>query len=99
MIEAGWVDEVRMLLTRTPFDAPAWKGCGYATLRDALASESNIDQAIQRVVIETRQYAKRQRTWNRHQLPAELVTRIDSSAADAFERACAWWESDDGEHT
>ena len=99
MIEAGWVDEVRMLLTRIPFDAPAWKGCGYATLRDAVAGDADLDAAVQRVVIETRQYAKRQRTWCRHQLPQALVTRVDSSAADAFESACAWWESDDGERT
>lgn len=99
MIAAGWVDEVRALLRHVPFDAPAWKGCGYATLRDAVFDGTDVDEAVQRVVIETRQYAKRQRTWNRHQLPAELVTRVDSSAADAFETACAWWESDEGERT
>jgi tRNA dimethylallyltransferase len=99
MIATGWIEEVRTLLARVPVDAPAWKGCGYATLRDAVVRGTNLDEAMQRVVIETRQYAKRQRTWNRHQLPAERVTRVDSSAADAFDRACAWWESDDGEHT
>ena len=41
----------------------------------------------------TRQYAKRQRTWFRHQLPAARVTSIDPGAPDALERALYWWSS------
>lgn len=99
MLAAGWIDEVRTLMAQVPPDAPAWKASGYGTLRDAIAGDGRMNEAVQRVIIETRQYAKRQRTWCRHQLPAAVVTRVDSSAADAFARACAWWESDDGEVT
>jgi len=49
------------------------------------------------VRIDTRQYAKRQRTWFRHQLTAAHVTRIDPGAPDALERAMMWWTAtDDG---
>jgi tRNA dimethylallyltransferase len=32
--------------------------------------------------VHTRQYAKRQRTWFRHQLPADAVTLLDPLSAD-----------------
>ena len=50
-------------------------------------------EAIERVTIETRQYAKRQRTWFRHQLPATQVTRIDPGHPEALQRALDWWDA------
>jgi tRNA dimethylallyltransferase len=49
--------------------------------------------AREAILIHTRQYAKRQRTWFRHQLPADRVTRIDPLAADWREIAGRWSES------
>jgi tRNA dimethylallyltransferase len=46
------------------------------------------------VIIETRQYAKRQRTWFRHQLPAAQVTPLDPDAPNALELALAWWDDE-----
>jgi tRNA dimethylallyltransferase len=43
-------------------------------------------EAREAVVIATRQYAKRQRTWFRHQLPADQTTRIDPRSPDALAR-------------
>jgi tRNA dimethylallyltransferase len=51
------------------------------------------DAAIERTIIDTRQYAKRQRTWFRHQLPATRVTLLDPTAPDAGSRAIGWLES------
>jgi tRNA dimethylallyltransferase len=51
----------------------------------------SVDAAEERVVIETRQYAKRQRTWFRHQLDGEDVTRLSIEQPDWEERAVAWW--------
>jgi tRNA dimethylallyltransferase len=95
MIAAGWIEEVRALMALVPPDAPAWQASGYRTLRDALVAGGAIQEAVARVVIETRQYAKRQRTWCRHQLPSAQVTILDSTAPDVFLRASRWWESDD----
>jgi tRNA dimethylallyltransferase len=45
------------------------------------------------VLIATRQYAKRQRTWFRHQLgAAERVLRLDPTAPDAARQAERWFE-------
>jgi tRNA dimethylallyltransferase len=95
MLAAGWVSEIEKLLERVPENAPAWGASGYRVLRDAMVAGRSLEVATERVVIETRQYAKRQRTWCRHQLPAAQVTQIDSRASDALERASTWWESDD----
>ena len=96
MVQAGWVDEIRRLMEAVPDEAPAWNASGYRTLREAVASRDALESAMTRVIIETRQYAKRQRTWCRHQLPAAHVLTLDSSAPDALARADAWWESEDG---
>jgi tRNA dimethylallyltransferase len=45
------------------------------------------------VIVATRQYAKRQRTWFRHQIPAAQVTRIESVSDVASVRAAADWIS------
>jgi len=44
------------------------------------------------VVIETRQYAKRQRTWFRHQLPAASVTHVNPTHHEALDQVLAWWD-------
>ena len=69
MLEAGWLDEVRALMETVPHDAIAWKACGYRVMRGHLEGEYSLAHARERAIIETRQYAKRQRTWFRHQLP------------------------------
>lgn len=69
MLERGWLDEVRSLMESVPRDAIAWKASGYRVMRRHLEGEYSLDHARERAIIETRQYAKRQRTWFRHQLP------------------------------
>ena len=50
--------------------------------------------AVQRVIVETRQYAKRQRTWFRHQLAGDDVTRLDPRDPELARRApLAWWQT------
>jgi tRNA dimethylallyltransferase len=41
-------------------------------------------------LIATRQYAKRQRTWFRHQLPAGAVTRLDPASPDWRATVSSW---------
>ena len=93
MLDSGWEREVAALSRVTAPDAPAWNACGYATIRAALAGAMTLDAAIERSIIDTRQYAKRQRTWFRHQLPSERVTHINPDAPDAQTRAQAWLDA------
>ncbi len=92
MLDAGWEAEVATLMQVVPNDAPAWNACGYATLRAVRDGTMSRAAAIERTIIETRQYAKRQRTWFRHQLPADRMTMLDPAAPDAGMRAIEWFE-------
>lgn len=94
MFAAGWVDEVRALLRSVPADAPAWNATGYDVVRRLVRGELTERAAREAIVIATRQYAKRQRTWIRHQLAGERVTTLDPRAPDAEERLAAWWRDD-----
>jgi tRNA dimethylallyltransferase len=91
MLAAGWVDEVRALADRVPDDAPAWQGTGYDVLRRHVRGELALEEARELVVIATRQYAKRQRTWFRHQLAGADATWLDPRDPAAAERAADWW--------
>lgn len=91
MLAAGWADEVRALVATVPADAPAWNSCGYREIRDWVEGSVSQEAARQAILISTRQYAKRQRTWFRTQLANEsAVFRLDPRTADALERADRW---------
>lgn len=91
MLQAGWEAEVAALMAVVPEDAPAWNATGYATVRELVSGRVTRAAALDRIVIDTRQYAKRQRTWFRNQLRGEDVTLLDPTSADALDRAAAWW--------
>ena len=93
MLAAGWLDEVRSLSERVDPEARAWTATGYDAMRRVVTGELTLDRARDLVVVATRQYAKRQRTWFRHQLDGEHVLRLDPRAPDVFERAVAWFNS------
>lgn len=69
MLQQGALEEVRALaaLELDPM-LPAMKAIGVRELTAAEAGEISIDEAISRSKAATRQYAKRQATWFRHQL-------------------------------
>lgn len=92
MLAAGWMEEVMALDARVPATAPAWSASGYTRLRQAHRGELSRAAAREGTIIETRQYAKRQRTWFRHQLDGD-VTRLDPAAPDALARALRWWHA------
>jgi len=92
MMADGWAEEVEALARTVDASAPAWKSSGYSAMREMVAGRRTREAARERVIIETRQYAKRQRTWFRHQLDASLTTRIDPAGERAGEVARDWWE-------
>jgi tRNA dimethylallyltransferase len=95
MVRAGWEDEVRELMQIVPEDAPAWNATGYRAVRDRVRGTLTREAMLARIIVETRQYAKRQRTWFRHQLPTERVTRIDPSDERVIDKAMDWWTTEE----
>jgi tRNA dimethylallyltransferase len=73
MMENGALDEVRAMekLGLDP-TLPAMKAVGVPELRRALAGESDMESAREDAKRATRQFAKRQMTWLRNQLEADL---------------------------
>jgi len=92
MMADGWPEEVEALADTVDASAPAWKSSGYAAVREMIAGRMTREAARDRVIIETRQYAKRQRTWFRHQLDDSVTTRLDPDGNSATELARNWWE-------
>jgi len=69
MIEGGALDEVATLAARgLDPDLPVMRAIGVRPLLDHLAGRATIAEAAEILARQTRHYAKRQRTWFRHQL-------------------------------
>ena len=90
MLDHGWPEEVQRLMITVSEDAPAWNATGYDVVRDLVAGSISRDTARERILIATRQYAKRQRTWFRHQLPANRVTTVNPLSSDVDELVTRW---------
>jgi tRNA dimethylallyltransferase len=65
MIELGWEQEVRDLITKYGWELPNLDTLGYAEMRQYLRGEISLAEAIELTILHTRQFAKRQRTWFR----------------------------------
>ncbi|UCH72853.1 MAG: tRNA (adenosine(37)-N6)-dimethylallyltransferase MiaA, partial [Rhodospirillales bacterium] len=74
MVEAGALDEVRRLTAmRLDPTLPAMKALGVREFAAHLAGNCDLEAALSAARQATRRYAKRQMTWFRHQIVAELT--------------------------
>lgn len=86
MLAAGVLDEVRGVWRRRP--DPHWPGLkahGAPELFAHLGGHLSLDEARRIAIDHTRQYAKRQMTWFRHQMAPDLV--LQPEAGGTFEAA------------
>lgn len=69
MMEEGLIEETQAVLQKGfAEDSPGLSGLGYPRVTAFLKNEISKDKALQLLIQDTRQYAKRQRTWFRHQM-------------------------------
>jgi len=66
MIELGLVSEVKKLCDKYGQDLPLLNTLGYSEIKQYLAGDISLDNAIADIILHTRQFAKRQRTWFRN---------------------------------
>ena len=97
MLAGGWPDEVRALEHTVPADAPAWQACGYESVRKLVQGALGLRAARDAILIATRQYAKRQRTWFRHQLGDDRTTHIDPHDPRCDAIVEQWWRGGETE--
>jgi len=86
MLEQGLVDEVRALHGRGDLhpELPSIRAVGYRQVWAYLSGETGYEEMVERGVIATRQFAKRQYTWLRREEGAVLLV---SEAKDLLEQA------------
>jgi tRNA dimethylallyltransferase len=94
MIEQGALEEVAELCAlRLDPALPAMKAIGVRELQAAMEDKMPIPEAIERAKIATRQYAKRQATWFRHQFDGQW-TRVRGTDAVQFRSIFSQYKSD-----
>ena len=82
MLAGGLVEETRRLLERYPGARPL-DGIGYRQAAAVVRGAQDVDQARRDIVVETMRYAKRQRTWFRHQETATWFADADQAEGAA----------------
>lgn len=85
MVQRGLLGEVAAVLSDgiRP-GAPGLDGIGVREAVGVLLGERPAETLVQDIVVSTRQYAKRQETWFRHQLPGERITLDATRGPDAL---------------
>ena len=86
MVAGGALDELEALHRRgLPAHLPLMKAVAVPELLAYLSGRADLEMALERAVVQTRRYAKRQITWLRHRLPElrPIVAFGESIAAPA----------------
>ncbi len=77
MLRAGWIEEAEAALAAGILETPtAHQALGYRVIGEYLAGRMSYEQMRERIVIETGQFARRQRTWFRHQHPEAKTLKM-----------------------
>lgn len=83
MLEAGLEEEVKLLLASgVPASALSMRSLGYRQMAEYLAGECTLEEAAERIRLETRHFAKRQITWFKHTAEAIEINRADFSGEE-----------------
>ena len=70
MLENGWIEEAQAAIARGLFTSPtAHQALGYRQVAEYLAGRYGKEELYEKICTATWQYARRQRTWFRHQHP------------------------------
>ena len=81
MLEQGWITEAEALLSKGLLQTPtAHQALGYRDIGDYLNGDiPDIDKLTATLITRTVHYARRQRTWFRHQHPGAEMLHVDKT--------------------
>lgn len=86
MLAAGWEHEVRTLLdSGLNKSSPALRAIGYQSMIGLIEGRLSKEEARLKTITETRQYAKRQRTWLRSEPSAHVVPTGNDTSKSVLE--------------
>jgi len=92
MMDKGLVDEVRSLFTTLQAQSyQSFLGIGYKEFSGVLQGNESLETAQKAIVTHTKQYAKRQLTWFRHQFIAHWVNPLDRNALTQLQTELSHW--------
>jgi tRNA dimethylallyltransferase len=93
MLAAGFEAEVRALMARGDLHAelPALRAVGYRQMWSVLAGEADRDALAERILVATRQYARRQLTWLRSEPGVERFELEDPQLTARLQRRLDEW--------
>lgn len=78
LLASGWLEEVQSLAEEgVTADCAAMRAIGYRTLLRVVGGEIDLEEATPSILLETRRYAKRQRTWLRTEPKVEMFGSLD----------------------
>ncbi len=79
MLENGWIEEAEKAIANGLLKSPtAWQAIGYNHIHSFCLGEISRSELLEKIITSTCQYARRQRTWFRHQHPeAKVITPSD----------------------
>ncbi len=88
MLTAGWLDEVEGLLAKYGPDAEALRVThGYPELVQVAQGRRSLEDAVEQIRINIRQYSRRQMTWFRKNSAIQWFA-VDELSSDDLRRAC-----------
>jgi len=89
MLDSGWIDEVTSLRAKgIGSSAPGMRAIGYSYILRYLGNEVSKAELRERILQDTRQYAKRQRTWMRTE-PSLISVNIGKGLQASLDFAMA----------
>lgn len=77
MIESGLLNEVSQLLSKYGTKCKSFQAIGYKELIPVIEKEEKLDNAINQIKQNTRNYAKRQLTFIKHQFPVTMYKNTE----------------------
>lgn len=65
MIEMGLIQEIENIINKYGWELPLLDTLGYREIKEYLKDKTSLEQSKKKIILHTRQFAKRQRTWFR----------------------------------
>jgi tRNA dimethylallyltransferase len=91
MMTLGLMEEVRLASLKVDFNHPAMSAIGVRQWADVFSNKISIETCVSQIKTKTYQFAKRQRTWFKHQLPCEWLYVDEPDAVNKKKEECIAW--------